>query len=77
MQIAKLDDSFLTLSGKENLLTCRLEGAHQYSDFLHRYYGICNVLAKENNTSPGCINCLHERHLLQPEKHSIFKSIDG
>ena len=28
MQIGKLDNSFLTLSSKENLLTCRLEGAH-------------------------------------------------
>lgn len=39
--------------------------------------GICIVLAKENNTSPGCINFLHERHLLQPKKLSIFKSMHG
>lgn len=30
VQIGKLDNSFLPLSSKENLLTCRLEGAHQW-----------------------------------------------
>lgn len=39
--------------------------------------GICIVLAKKNNASRGCINCLHERHLLQPKKLSIFKSMHG
>ena len=59
--------SFLPLSVKQGKLVNFSSPRGSLVIFFTGIMGICIVLVKKNNTSPGCINCLHERHLLQPK----------